>query len=400
MNRFGLVIAGGGLAAARAIGSYREAGGARKIALLAGENVLPYHRPALSKRYLRGEVGPPFVEDESFYPAHDVEVLLATPATGVNVRDRLVSTARGDFAYEQLLLATGATPRRLHVPGADLEGVHVLRTLEHSDAIRAAASSAERAVVVGGGFIGMEVAASLRQLGLSVTIVHLGRGLFDQFGSRELSDDLLGLYREQGVDVLLEHEVARFGGDGRLAYAETTNGRRIEADLAVVGVGVVPNVGFLDGSGLSLGDGVVVDERFATSAPGVYAVGDVASFFDPLYLRRRRIEHWSNANYQGREVGRILAGAAGGYESVSSFFSEVFGATIKVLGDTSQGSQVAVDGSLESGAFLARFADRGRLVGAIAVNQPEELETLAKELIGERAPVDALERELVGGGSR
>jgi 3-phenylpropionate/trans-cinnamate dioxygenase ferredoxin reductase subunit len=396
VTTFELVIAGGGLTAARAIKSYRESGGDGPIALVSKESVLPYHRPALSKRYLRGETDAPFAEDEAFYREHDVEVLLGMAVTAVDVGARQVTTDGGDVAYGQLLLATGATPRGLNVPGNNLTGVHALRTLRDSDAIRDASRAAERAVIVGGGFIGMEVAASLRQLGLAVALVHTGDGLFDQLGSRELSGQLLALYREHGVDILLEEEVARFGGDDALDYVETKSGLCVEGDIAVVGVGVLPNVDFLQASGLALDNGIVVNERFETAAPGVYAAGDVANFYDPLYGRQRRIEHWSNANYQGVEVGKVLAGQEGGYDTVSSFFSEVFDTTIKVFGDTSHGAELSADGSLETG-FLAGYAERGRLVGAISVGQSEETESLLKDLIAERAPADALTRDLTGG---
>lgn len=400
MRQFELVIVGGGLASARAIKAYREAGGEGTVALLSNDAVLPYHRPPLSKGYLRDETDEaPFVEDEAFYADNDVDVLLGTSVSAVTPRARWLTTERGRrYGYEQLLIATGARPRRLNVPGAELDGVFTLRSLADSASIRDAARGGNRAAVVGGGFIGMEVAASLRRLGLQVALIHLGSGLFDQLGSRDLSDQLASLYSERGVEVLLEQEVAAFGGDGRLAYVETKSGDRVEADLAVVGVGVVPNVEFLAGSGLALENGIVVNERFEASAPGVYAVGDVANFFDPLYGRRRRIEHWSNANYQGAEVGKVLAGEVGGYDTVSSFSSEVFGTTIRVFGDTSHAEQLSSEGSLEAG-FLASYGDRGRLVGAISVGQSEELEALVKDLIAEQAPAEALARELVGGRS-
>src|SRR5436309_2854777 len=229
MQNVELVIAGGGLAAARAIKSYRESGGSGQIALLSKEGDLPYHRPALSKRYLRGEsTDAPFAEDAAFYRDHEVEVLLETTATAVDAGAHTVSTGGGTFHYEKLLIATGARPRRLPVPGAGLEGVYSLRTLRDSQAIRAATRSATRAVVVGGGFIGMEAAASLSRLGLAVTLIHLGRGLFDQLHSTELSDELLALYREHDVEVLLEQEVAGFGGDHRLGYVETKSGLCVE----------------------------------------------------------------------------------------------------------------------------------------------------------------------------
>jgi 3-phenylpropionate/trans-cinnamate dioxygenase ferredoxin reductase subunit len=401
MQKFELVIAGGGVTAARAIKSYREEAGRGRIALLTKEPDLPYHRPALSKRYLRGETSDaPFAEDEAFYRDHDVEVLLATTVTALDIPARAVATTAGRFQYGKLLVATGATPRRLNVEGAALEGVHELRTLRDSQAIREAAISAEHAVVVGGGFIGMEVAASLRQLGIAVTLIHLGRGLFDQFRSPELSDNLASLYQEHGVDLMLEQEVAGFGGDDRLSYVEAKSGLCVEADLAVVGIGVLPNTGFLAESGLPLENGVVVNQRFETEAPGVYAAGDVANFFDPLYGRQRRIEHWSNANYQGTEAGKILAGTGVGYDTVSSFFSEVFGTTVKFFGDNSRFDALTTEGSLNSGTLLTTYGEGDRLVAALTVGAGEELEALLKTLIAERAPMDALRRELVGGRSQ
>ena len=391
-----LVIAGGGLTAARAIKSYREAGGEGGIALVGDEATLPYHRPSLSKRYLRGETdATPHVENDEFYRKHGVDVLLETKAAGVDPGSRRLALDNGvQLSYGKLLVATGAAPRRLRVPGSDLDGVFALRSIADSTAIREASRAARRAVVVGGGFIGMEAAASLH-LGLDVTLIHLGSGLFDVLGSRELSEQLADLYRAHGVELLLAEEVASFAGDGVLQSVETKSGLRVDADLAVVGVGVIPNVGFLEGSGIEVDNGVVVDARFETSAAGVYAAGDVANFFDPLYERQRRIEHWSNASYQGTEVGRILADAEGGYDTVSSFFSEVFGTTIKAFGDVSRFDTLSTDGSLADG-FLAAYGHEGRLAGAVTVAQSDELEALVKKLIADRAPADALERELVG----
>jgi NADPH-dependent 2,4-dienoyl-CoA reductase/sulfur reductase-like enzyme len=398
--KYDLVIAGGGLTAARAIKSYRGAGGAGRIALLAQEPVLPYHRPALSKRFLRGEMtDAPFVEDEAFYADYDVDVRLETTVRSLDAGKRLVTTDNGPAHYERLLIATGAMPRRLRVPGADLDDVFSLRTLADSKHIRSEAQSAERAVVIGGGFIGMEVAASLRQLGLEVALVHMGDGLFDLLGSAELSEQLLALYRDNGVDVLLGEEVAGFGGTDRLEYVEAKSGLCVSADIAVVGVGVIPNVHFLTESGLALHDGVLVNAHFETSAPGVYAAGDVANFFDPLFGRQRRIEHWSNADYQGTEVGNVLADAGNGYETVSSFFTEVFGLTVKVFGDVTRFDEQQTEGTLQTGLLIS-YGDAGRLVGALTVGQSEEVEALAKDLIAEHAPAGALHADLVAGRSR
>jgi NTE family protein len=387
MDRFELLIVGGGLAAARAIASYREAGGEGRIALLSQEPVRPYHRPALSKGYLRGETADvPFVEDEAFYRDRDVELLLETTVTAVAPDSRTVVASGGQlYGYDQLLIATGARPRQLSVPGSELPGVLSLRTLADSDTIRAAATRGARAVVVGGGFIGAEVAASLRDRGVEVTLVHLGRGLFDLLGFPRLSDELADLYRSRGVELLFEEEVASFGGEAELEVVATRSGRRLEADFAVVGVGVVPNVDFLDGSGIEVDNGIVVGERYETSAAGVFAVGDVASFFDPLFGRRRRIEHWSNADYQGTQVGRLLAGEDARYDAPSSFFTKVFDIGLQVFGDVSTFTDLVTVGSLAERDLVATYGDGGRVVGALAVAPSSDAAAGLEQLIRERA---------------
>jgi NADPH-dependent 2,4-dienoyl-CoA reductase/sulfur reductase-like enzyme len=392
---FQLVIVGGGLSSARAIKSYREEGGEGRIALISKDVTLPYHRPPLSKKFLRGETNEePLVEDEAFYADHEVEVLLGTAVSRIDTGERVVETDGDRLRYAQLLLASGAWPRRLPVPGADLEGVFTLRTVDNSKAIREAAASAERVAIVGAGFIGMEVAASLNQIGKEVSLVHLGRWLFDQLGVEQLSDELAALYESNGVDLVRGNEVEAFHGNGRLERVTTKNGREVEADFAVMGVGVDPVTDFLNGSGVEIDNGIVVSERFETNVPDVYAVGDVANFFDPLFQRRRRIEHWSNANYQGTEVGKILAGSDGGFDKVSEFFTEIFGITIKVFGDARRDSEVVVHGSLNDEEMYALYGDENEeVIGALSVGQSEEIEELLKQQIVAHAPLNALLNE-------
>jgi NADPH-dependent 2,4-dienoyl-CoA reductase/sulfur reductase-like enzyme len=387
--RFDLVIVGGGLASARAIKSFRESGGEGSIGLISKDATLPYHRPPLSKKFLRGETDEePLVEDESFYAERGVEVMLETTVSSVDVRDRAVQLDSERIEYRRLLLATGAWPRRLVVPGADLENVFTLRTVANSKAIREAAANAERAAVVGAGFIGMEVAASLRQIGKAVSQIHLGRWLFDQLGVEQLSDELAALYESNGVQLVLGNEVEAFHGNGRLESVTTKNGRRVEADLVVVGIGVDPVTDFLEGSGIELENGIVVNEHFETNIPDVFAVGDVANFFDPLFQRRRRIEHWANANYQGTEVGKVLAGADGGFDTVSTFFTEVFGITIKVFGDARRDATVAVQGSLNDREMYALYGDENEeVIGALSIGQSENVEELLKRQIAAHAPL-------------
>jgi NADPH-dependent 2,4-dienoyl-CoA reductase/sulfur reductase-like enzyme len=389
MPKFDLLIIGGGLSSARAIKSYRESGGEGSIALVSKDSTLPYHRPPLSKKFLRGETDEePLVENEAFYRDHGVEVILETAVGSVDTRARAAHLEGDQIEFEQLLLATGAWPRKLPVPGADLDGVFTLRTVDNSRSIRAAAAEAERAVIVGAGFIGMEVAASLRQIGNDVSMIHLGRWLFDQLGVEQLSDELSALYTEQGVNLVLGNEVASFQGNGSLESVSTKNGRVVEADMAVVGIGVAPVTEFLEGSGIEINDGIVVNERFETNVPDVHAVGDVARFYDPLFKKQRRIEHWSNANYQGTEVGKILAGGEGGFDTVSAFFTEIFGITIRVFGDARRDCSVTVQGSLKDGQMYALYADENdEIIGALSVGQPEEVEELLKERIKAHAPL-------------
>jgi NADPH-dependent 2,4-dienoyl-CoA reductase/sulfur reductase-like enzyme len=389
VSDFDLVIIGGGLASARAIKSFREAGGEGSIALVSKDATLPYHRPPLSKKFLRGETDEkPLVEDEAFYAEHGVEVLLETTVSAVDVRDRAVEVESHRIGYRRLLLATGAWPRRLHVPGGGLDGVLTLRTVGDSSAIRDAAARAQRAVVVGAGFIGMEVSASLRQIGKDVSLVHLSRWLFEQLGVEQLSDELAALYEANGVDLVLGHEIEAFHGAGTLEAVTTKNGRRVEADLAVVGIGVEPVTGFLEGSGIEVDNGIVVNERFETNVPHVYAAGDVANFFDPLFARRRRIEHWSNANYQGTEVGKVLAGGDGGYDTISTFFTEIFGTTINIFGDARRDSQVVVHGSLTESMYVLYGDEKEEVIGALSVGQPEGIEELLKQQITAHAPIN------------
>jgi NADPH-dependent 2,4-dienoyl-CoA reductase/sulfur reductase-like enzyme len=387
---FDLVIVGGGLTSARAIKSFREVGGEGRIALISKDSTLPYHRPPLSKKFLRGETDEePLVEDEAFYADHGVEVMLETAVASVDVRDRAVQLESERIGYRKLLLATGAWPRRLEVTGADLENVFTLRTVANSRAIREAAAGAERALTVGAGFIGMEVTASLRQIGKDVSLLHLGRWLFDQLGVEQLSDELGALYTSKGVVCVFGNEIEAFHGNGTLEAVTTKNGRRLDADFAVVGIGVDPVVDFLEGSGIELDNGIVVTQRFETNVPEVYAAGDVANFFDPLFQRRRRIEHWSNANYQGTEVGKVLAGAGGGYDTISTFFTEIFDITIRVFGDARRDAQVITHGSLAEGMYALYGDENEEVVGALSVGQPEEIEELLKQQIASHAPLSA-----------
>jgi NADPH-dependent 2,4-dienoyl-CoA reductase/sulfur reductase-like enzyme len=371
-----LLIVGGGLAGARVAQSYREAGGQSSVTLLAAEPHLPYHRPPLTKRLLRGEQEPAdtLVLNEDGYRELDVEVKLSATAQSVDL-DRCELKLEGGetFPFARLVIATGALPRRLPIPGAELPGVFALRTVDDSLAIREAASAGKRAVIVGTGFIGLEVAASLNARGVEVTLVDRAVLPFETLSAPEFSSYLVELYRERGIEMLLDDGIREFRGNSALTGVLTPRGREREADLAIVGVGVAPATDWLEDSQLELNNGVVVDASYK-AAPGVYAVGDVARFRDPLFGRSRRIEHWSNADYQGRQLGRILAGEAHAYDRVSTFFTEIFGTAYKFFGDATGTQRHKLEGSFQDGHAVLRYFEGDRLRAALLTGQSEDEE--------------------------
>jgi NADPH-dependent 2,4-dienoyl-CoA reductase/sulfur reductase-like enzyme len=384
----GIVIVGGGLAAARVVKAYREAGGEDPVRLLTADSAFPYNRPPLSKRYLRGEIDAEgtLVEQPSFYEEHDCGCDLETEVVAVHEGEVELSSGER-VPFDRLVIATGASPRRLDVPGAGLDGVFALRTLADSTAIRERAAKSKRAFVVGSNFIGLETAASLTQLGLQVTLCDRGRELFRALEVPAYSEYLADLYSERGVELLFEDEVAEVHGEGSVAAVLTRKGEEREADLVVAGIGVVPNTGVLEGTGVDVDDGVIVNERFETSRPGIYAAGDVARFPDPVFGRSRRIEHWSNASYQGSELGKILAGEDGGYDTVSSFFSEIFGASVRYFGDATGHDDVVQRGDFREGKVVCLHTAAGRIVAALTMGQEDEVHDRIKELIRAGAPV-------------
>jgi len=340
-------IVGGGLAAAKLVEGYREAGGDDEITIWSQDPHGPYHRPPLSKRLLRGEAEPPdaLAHPIEWYAEHGVDLKLGEAIASLD-----------DVTAETVVIATGARPRKL--PGA-----RTFRTLDDSLALRELAASADTAVVVGGNFIGCEITASLTQLGVQVTQIVRDQMVFGSLQAPPLSEALHAVYRERGVDL-------------RLGTSEIP-----AAELTVAGIGVVPNVELAKAAGLEVRSGIVVDERFATGRPGVYAIGDVAEFFDPVFGRFRRIEHWSNAAYHGTTLGRILAGSDDRYDIVSAFFSEEFGRSFKYFGDAQGHDSTALEGDFAEGPAVFRFTRGTALLAAALTGLDEGAEAVLKEEI-------------------
>src|SRR3954463_14983442 len=318
-------IVGGGLAAAKLVEAYRGAGGSDEIVIWSQDERGPYHRPGLWRRVWRGEAPP-----ES--------VLIQVEGAEVRRGERLDALPEADV----VVLATGARPRQL---GDALQ----LRTLDDSLDLHRRAKSARTATVVGGGFIGCEVTASLTTLGVQVTQIVREPLVCQVLQARALSESIHDVYRARGVDL-------------RLEATEIP-----EADLLVAGVGVEPNVELARDAGLEVRNGVVVNERFETSRPGIYAIGDVAEFYDPIYGRHRRIEHWSNSAYHGTTLGKILAGEDARYDTVSSFFSEEFGRSFKTFGDILGHDETRLEGDFREDDAVLRYLLDGRTVSAVTM---------------------------------
>lgn len=356
MTSFDHLIVGGGLAGATAIQTLLGRGVAgSRIALIGAEPELPYHRPPLSKGYLLGRERRDalFVKPAAFYQTAGVTLFLDTRATAVQPWAHTVTTdCRGVLSYGKLLLAHGCQLRRLSVPGSDLPRIHYLRTLADADALKAAVASAKSVVVVGGSFIGMELASAFAQKGLATTILHRGTAVFDKLGSPEASAFFARYFAERGVTIRTEDEATGFStpADGRGLAVATRRGDTIRADLVTAGVGVTPITDFLAGSGLTMDNGIVVNEYLETSVPDVYAAGDVANFFDPLYGRHRRIEHWDTAIRHGKVAGANLAGQRTPYRDVSYFFSDFFDLSFEYFGDPQGTNRTIQRGSFDERA--------------------------------------------------
>lgn len=388
-----ILIIGGGLAAARLASEYRAAGGEADVTIVSSEPDPPYNRPPLTKGFLRGDLEreATFVQEPDEFEEAVVELLLETTAEAIHPDEHEVSLAGGErLEYGTLVLATGARPRQLSIPGADRVGVHTYRTLADAETVRREAEEAHSAIVIGGSFIGSETAASLRMRGLDVALVEVGATLMPQLRAPALSAELVELYRAEGVDVLLETEVEELTGNGRLLTgARTTDGRMLEGYLALIGVGVVPNVELAEAAGATVDNGVVVDERFLTSLPDVYAIGDVARFPDPVSGHLRRIEHWSNANAQGAHLGRQLAGATAPYDEVAVFFTQLFDRKLQVLGEVELAAECVLRGSLAEGRLIGfHLSEDGHLVGAVVHGHAADVAAELADLLREQPVVD------------
>jgi 3-phenylpropionate/trans-cinnamate dioxygenase ferredoxin reductase subunit len=366
-----MVIAGAGLAGAKAAQALRDEGFDGRVVLLGSEDERPYERPPLSKEVLRGDEPREkvYVHDESFYAEHEIELRTGTSVETVDTASSEVVLGDGErLRYDALLLATGASPRRLRLPGADLDGVHELRTLADCDALRERLVDGARLAVIGAGWIGSEVAASARQKGVDVTVVEPLWVPLERVLGVEVGAVYRDLHAEHGVRLLLGRGVAGFEGDGHVSAVRTDDGERIDCDFVVVGVGVTPRTELAQQAGIEVDDGIVVDEYLQTSCPGVFAAGDVARAQHPLWRSSIRVEHWANALNQGPAAARNMLGARVAYDRVPYFFSDQYDVGMEYSGYAPQWDEVVLRGDPAAREFIAFWLREGRVQAGMNVN--------------------------------
>ncbi len=382
-----ILIVGGGLAGATTAFALRKRGFAGRLAIVGEEDSPPYERPPLSKTYLRAEspLAEAYVRDEDAYPAQEIELLRGRRAVSLDPARRRVTLDDGmRREYGALVLATGAAPRQLEVPGRDLEGVRTLRTAADADAIRVAATGAGPIAVIGGGWIGSEVAASLSQLGHPVTMVMSRERPLEHVLGPDVAEAYRAIHLEHG-NQLVRGRVTALVGRGRIEGVQLGDGQVVPADLVVVGIGATPRIELAAGAGLTIADdGIAVDEHLR-AAPGIYVVGDVAAAWHPRYGRRVRVEHWDNAIRQGRAVAATIMGGRAPYERVPYFYSDQFDLGMEYRGFAPRWDQVVVRGDLPGRAFLAFWLLAGHVVAAMNANRWDDADTLERMVAADRA---------------
>jgi 3-phenylpropionate/trans-cinnamate dioxygenase ferredoxin reductase subunit len=331
------IIVGGGLAGAIAAGTLREERFDGTITLLGEEPHRPYERPPLSKDYLQGKVDRDsiFAHPEPWYADHTVELRLGTPMTSLDPAARTITTASGaQLGYDKLLLTTGSTPRRLSVPGADLDGVQYLRSVDDSERIKAGFAQAHRVAIIGAGWIGLETAAAARNAGLDVTLLERSELPLLHVLGPETAPIFADLHRDHGVDLRTQVAVAELTGrNGAVTGVILSDGSRIDADMVLVGVGITPNTQLAAEAGLDVDNGILVDEHLRTSDPNIFAAGDVANAYNPRLGRHIRVEHWANARRQGATAGKAMLGQAAVDARPSYFFTDQYDLSMEYTGD-------------------------------------------------------------------
>lgn len=388
MNKSKYVIFGGGMVAGYAAKELVEGGlQPGELTILSAENALPYERPPLSKGFLAGkdtEAGIR-INPEEFYREREIELKLGCEVVGLDTAGRVLHLKSGErWGFEKLVVATGARPNRLGVPGNDLAGVYYLRSLDDSRQIRSRAGTAKRAGVVGGSFIGMEAASVLAQKNIAVTMILREDRIWKQFFTPKMSRFFEGYYAKKGVQFVKEAGVAELQGRAVVSSVKLENNQTIACDMLVAGIGVRPVTEPLASAGIQVANGVLVNEYLETGQQGIYAAGDVANYEDKLFGKRRRVEHWDNAVSQGQHCARALLGERKEFLHVPYFFSDVFDLSYEFWGDPSAAGETVERGDLDSNSFSVWWLAGGRVAAAFVMNRPNDERDAAPRLIASK----------------
>jgi NADPH-dependent 2,4-dienoyl-CoA reductase/sulfur reductase-like enzyme len=397
MNESNLVILGGGMVAGYAAKQLVEMGlKPGELAILSADTSIPYERPPLSKGFLAGKETEEAIRinPEDFYRKQGIDVQIGCVVSAVDPqRKRLILKSGGEFGFNKLIIATGARPRSLEIPGAKLRNLHYLRSLDDSKAIQRSAENVKRAVVIGGGFIGMEVAAVLSQKGIEVTMILSDDRIWKRLFSPQMSSFFEAYYALKGVRFAKSGTVAELRGNETVSSVVLANGQAIPCDIVIAGIGVRPEMEMLTNRGIDIGDGVMVNEYLETSSPDIWAAGDVANYQDVLFGKRRRVEHWDNAVSQGQYCARALMGERVPFKHVPYFFSDVFDLSYEYWGDSSGADQIVHRGDLASKSFSVWWLRQKRLVAAFTMNRPDDERDVAPKWIEAKQTLSASKLE-------
>ena len=383
-----MVIVGAGHAAGQAAASLRQEKYTGEIVIIGEEPQIPYQRPPLSKQYLSGEQGIErvYLRPEKFYADKNITLKLSTRVELINTGAKNVMTDNGEtIEYDKLLIATGSRPRILDIPGSDLKGIHYLRTINDVDMIRAEMAPGKKLLIIGGGYIGLEVAAVSVSIGLEVHVLEMEERILQRVTTPEMSKYYHDLHTSRGVHVHTSTRVSGFTGDGRLTGVICDSGS-FEADLVIVGIGIIPNVEVAQTAGIECNNGILVDDHCATSQRDIYAAGDCTHHPNRLLDRRLRLESVPNAMEQSRVAAANLCGGEKVYASIPWFWSDQYELKLQMVGFSADGDSQVVRGDMTNDQFAIFYLNDGVLVATDAVNSPKEF-MICKRLIGKK--VDA-----------
>jgi 3-phenylpropionate/trans-cinnamate dioxygenase ferredoxin reductase subunit len=383
-------IVGASLAGGSAAATLREEGFDGRVALIGQEKHPPYERPPLSKEYFRGEQ--PFEESlvrpAEFYADNEIDTCFGITALRVDPIERVIHlTEGGPVSYDKVLIATGSRNRRLPLPGLEFDGVYDIRTVDDCDQVRAEAVSGRRAALIGMGFIGSEIAASLRQLGVEVTAIEGSSAPLERVLGAEVGGVLRQIHSDHGVRMIFGDHVVRFEGRNRVERVVTEGGQSVDCDFAVVGVGVEPVVSPVAEAGVQITNGIVVDEYCRTDVEGIFAAGDVANHFHPIFGQRIRVEHWHNAHNQGPAAARNMLGKAMAYEEIPWFWSDQYDHNLQYAGFHRTWDEIVLRGSLQERDFIAFYLKDDLVTACVALDRGRDVRR-SIELIKSRARVE------------